>query len=43
MRYDDKASVYLKITNHFDASSYEEAKDAIKTFLSIIDNECSRW
>ena len=35
----DKASMYLRITYHFDASRDEEAKDAIKEFLSIIDKE----
>ena len=36
----DKASVYRRITDHLNASRDEEAKDAIKEFLSIIDNEC---
>lgn len=39
----DKASVYRRITDHFDANRDEEAKDAIKEFLSMIDKECSRW
>ena len=39
----DKASVYRRITYLFDAFKDEEAKDAIKEFLSIIDNECRRW
>ena len=36
----DPDSVYLRITDHFNAIRDEEAKDAIKEFLSIIDNEC---
>ena len=36
----DPDSVYLRITDHFNASRDEEAKDAIKEFLSMIDNEC---
>ena len=39
----DKDSMYWRITCLFDASRHEEAKDAIKEFLSIIDKECSRW
>ena len=40
----DKDSVYRKIGYLLDDnSSYEEAKDAIKEFLSIIDKECRRW
>lgn len=39
----DETSVYWRITLLLDNSRYEEAKDAIKQFLSIIDNECRRW
>lgn len=39
----DPDSVYWEITHHFEASRDEEAKDAIKEFLSMIDKECSRW
>ena len=39
----DKSSVYLMIKHHLDDGRYEEAKDAIKWFLSIVDNECRRW
>ena len=39
----DKDSVYWRITRLFDASKDEEAKDAIKEFLSMIDKECRRW
>ncbi len=39
----DEDSVYRRIRYLMDDSSYEEAKDAIKKFLSIIDKECSRW
>ena len=40
----DKYSVYRRIGYLLDDnSSYEEAKDAIKEFLSIVDKECRRW
>ncbi len=44
----DGASVYLRITylmdyGRYKEGSYEEAKDVIKEFLSIIDNECRHW
>ena len=39
----DETSVYQRIGYLMDDSSYEEAKDAIKEFLSIIDNECRQW
>ena len=39
----DETSVYLRIEYLLDDSSYKEAKDAIKEFLSIIDKECLRW
>ena len=39
----DKNSVYLRITYLMNDGRHEEAKDAIKEFLSIIDNECRRW
>jgi len=44
----DEDSVYWRITylmndGRYEESSYKEAKDAIKEFLSIIDNECRRW
>ena len=38
-----EASVYWRITSLMSGGRYEEAKDAIKEFLSIIDNECRRW
>ena len=38
----DPGSVYWRIRYLLDDSSYEEAKDAIKEFLSIIDKECRR-
>ena len=39
----DSDSVYLQVTELLNDRRYEEAKDAIKEFLSIIDNECRRW
>ena len=36
----DEDSVYLRITYLYEESRDEEAKDAIKEFLSIIDKEC---
>ena len=39
----DNSSVYLRIEYLLDDGRYEEAKDAIKEFLSIIDKECLRW
>ena len=36
----DPGSVYRRIVHLLGDSRYEEAKDAIKQFLSIIDNEC---
>ena len=39
----DETSVYWRITSLMGSERYEEAKDAIKEFLSIIDNECRRW
>ena len=39
----DPDSVYWRIPTLLDYRRYEEAKDAIKEFLSIIDNECRRW
>ena len=36
----DPGSVYLRITYFMDDGRYEEAKDVIKEFLSIIDKEC---
>ena len=39
----DPNSVYWRITTLLNDRRYEEAKDAIKQFLSIIDNECRRW
>lgn len=39
----DPGSLYWRIVHRFNASRDEEAKDAIKEFLSIIDNECRRW
>ena len=39
---DDPGSVYFRILYYFCASRDEEAKDAIKEFLSIIDKECRR-
>ena len=39
----DPNSVYRRISELLDSRRYEEAKDAIKQFLSIIDNECRRW
>jgi len=38
-----KASVYLRIAYLMENGRYEEAKNAIEQFLSIIDNECRRW
>ena len=39
----DPDSVYWRISTLLSDRRYEEAKDAIKQFLSIIDNECRRW
>ena len=39
----DLDSIYRSITTLLNYRRYEEAKDAIKRFLSIIDNECRRW
>lgn len=39
----DEDSMYLRIKHFLDDNKYEEAKDAIKQFLSIIDKECRRW
>ena len=39
----DETSIYEEITSLMSSERYEEAKDAIKEFLSIIDNECRRW
>jgi len=39
----DPASVYWRIAAFLNDRRYGEAKDAIKQFLSIIDNECRRW
>ena len=39
----DHDSVYRWVSELLDDRRYEEAKDAIKQFLSIIDNECRRW
>ena len=39
----DLDSIYRIIKTLLDDRRYEEAKDAIKQFLSIIDNECRRW
>ena len=39
----DPGSVYRRIMYLMDDSSYKEAKDAIKKFLSMIDKECRRW
>ena len=44
----DEDSIYWRITylmndGRYEESSYKEAKDAIKGFLLIIDNECRRW
>ena len=39
----DLDSVYRSIKTLLNERRYEEAKDAIKQFLSIIDNECRRW
>ena len=36
-------SVYWQVSELLNERRYEEAKDAIKQFLSIIDNECRRW
>lgn len=39
----NEASMYWRINILLNDRRYEEAKDAIKQFLSIIDNECRRW
>ncbi len=39
----DRASVYWRIAYLMENGRYEEAKDVIKQFLSIIDNECRHW
>ena len=39
----DPDSVYWRVSTLLNERRYEEAKDAIKQFLSIIDNECRRW
>ena len=39
----DPDSVYWRIATLLNDHRYGEAKDAIKQFLSIIDNECRRW
>lgn len=39
----DPDSIYRSIETLTNDRRYEEAKDAIKQFLSIIDNECHRW
>ena len=39
----DPSSVYRRVSKLLDCRRYEEAKGAIKQFLSIIDNECRRW
>ena len=39
----DPNSAYWRICALLKNRRYGEAKDAIKQFLSIIDNECRRW
>ena len=39
----DLDSIYRSIATLLNDRRHEEAKDAIKQFLSIIDNECRRW
>ena len=39
----DPNSAYWQVSELLNDRRYGEAKDAIKQFLSIIDNECRRW